>query len=241
MNLSIVSVAARLRFLAVAAALLLSGCATVDAPAAPENITPVAPMADTLAPYRIQVGDVIQIKMYLNPEFDQEVVVRPDGYISTNLVQDAMAYGRTPSELQQALIVEYKKQLTNPQLTVVIRSFAPVKVYVLGEVQQPGEFVSVGPAPTMLQAIARAGGIKNSARTSSIVILRRGSSDKPEVYKADYDTASSGMNPASDVRLASYDVVFVPKTAMAEIYTSYDQALRQFLPSSFGLSYSLNK
>ncbi len=224
----------------LAALVLITACATVNAPPAPQGVVPVPPAATEIPPYRIQFGDVLQIKAFLNPEFDQEVVVRPDGKISTTLVQDMPAYGRTPEELRDALVKVYRKQLTDPQMTVVVRSFAPSRVYVLGEVTSPGEYVSIGQSPTLLQVLARAGGLKNSAQSRHITILRRGAGEKPEVFLADYEDAVSGHNPAADVRLAASDVVFVPRTAVAEAYVGYDQLIRQFLPSSFGLSYSLN-
>jgi polysaccharide export outer membrane protein len=175
----------------------LTGCAANNLPRAPENVTPVTPMATDLAPYRIQIADIIEIKMSLNPEFEEELIVRPDGMISTSLAQDVKAYGQTPQDLQSTLVELYKEQLSDPQLTVSVRSFAPSRVYVLGEVNAPGEFVSVGPNLTLLQAIARAGGVKNSAMTSQITILRRGASDKSEALAANYDEAVSGKNPGA--------------------------------------------
>ncbi len=224
--------------------LFLPGCTTnsLNLPRAPEGVVPEVPLALAQPMYRIQYGDLLEIKMFLNPEFEQSVVVRPDGMISTMLVQDLPAYGLTPKQLQQNLIEAYKKQLTDPQLTIVVRSFSPEKVYVLGEVNNPGEFVTIGQAPTLLQAIARAGGVKNSAKTRFITILRRGESEVPQAFVADYDEAVSGTRPAADVRLAANDVVFVPRTAVAEAYVSYEQWIKQFLSTtlSVGATYNLN-
>lgn len=224
--------------------LFLTGCASnsLNLPRAPEGVVPEAPLALNQSGYRIQYGDLLEIKMFLNPEFEQNVVVRPDGKISTMLVQDLPAYGLTPKELQQSLIKAYKKQLTDPQLTIVVRSFSPAKVYVLGEVNNPGEFVTIGQTPTLLQAIARAGGVKNSAKTGFITILRRGESEEPQAFVANYDEAVNGTHPAADVRLAANDVVFVPRTAVAEAYVNYEQWIKQFLSTtlSVGATYNLN-
>lgn len=221
-------------------AVFLTGCAGVNLPPAPENMTPVAPLATDLPPYRIQISDVLEVKMLLNPEFDQEVLVRPDGMISTVLAQDIPAYGKTPLMLQGELVDIYRQQLSDPQLTIIVKSFSPARVYVLGEVNSPGEFVSVGPSLTLLQVLARAGGLKLTAQTGNIRILRRGASDKPEMYSANYDEAVAGTNPGADVRLAAYDVVFVPRTGVAEVQKTFNQYIQQFLPPSFGVSYSLN-
>lgn len=227
------------------AVLPLGGCASssssearADIPVAEKGKAPIAPLAEKLPPYRLQLGDVVQIKMLLNPELSEDVSVRPDGMISTTVVQDMPAYGKTAGELQKGLIEAYKEHLIDPQLTVVVKSFAPSRVYVLGEVISPGEMVSVGPNMTLLQALARAGGLKNSGDEENILIYRRGASEKAEVFRANYDGATNG-DPTQDVRLAAYDVVYVPRTGVADAYKDYQQNIQQFLPTSFGLGYSV--
>jgi polysaccharide export outer membrane protein len=206
---------------------------------APRGKLPVMPIDRDLPDYNIQVGDVLEIKMLLNPELEEELLVRPDGKVSTSVVQDVVAYGRTPSELQKELNSLYKEQLSNPDVAVIVKTFAPTRVYVLGEVESPGEYVSVGPNMTLLQALSRAGGVQNSAKIDEVVIIRRGATDEPQAYAANFKTASNGSDPGADVRLMAYDVVFVPRTAIAEAYLTYVQ---QFVRPSVGLgfSYSLN-
>jgi len=218
---------------------LLGGCASssprTDIPVATAGSAPVAALAPHLEPYRLQVGDTVQIKMLLNPELDEDVQVRPDGMVSTSVAQDIPAYGKTAGELQQGLTKAYRKYLKSPEMTVVVKSFAPSKVYVMGEVSTPGEMVSVGPNMTLMQALARAGGIKNSGDERNVLIYRRGAGEKPQVFRVDYETLTKGNDPTSDVRLASYDVVFVPRTAVADAYKNYQQSVQQFLPASIGL------
>jgi polysaccharide export outer membrane protein len=222
---------------------LCSGCVSTppvsDLPPAPHEAPPLKPAAH-LPPYQLQIGDVLAIKLMLNPELNDEVTVQPDGMISTSVAQDILAYGRTPHELRDDLAESYKSQLKNPRLTVVVRSFAPNRVYVLGEVNAPGEFITIGPNLTLLQAVARAGGLKNSARPDEIVILRHGAGEGSEAFAADYKAAVSGADPESDVRLAPYDVVYVPRSGVADIYLYFQQYLQQFVPDSFGLSYQVN-
>ncbi len=223
--------------------LLLIGCLSQKpveniAPA-PKGVAPQAAETPELPAYRFQVGDIMDIKLLLNPEFNDQVMVRPDGMISTALATDIKAYGRTPAEVQKELEEIYAKQLVNPRLSVIVRSVAPTRVYVIGEVNNPGEFISVGPTLTMLQAIARAGGVKNSARADQIVVVRRGAADKPEVYQASYNAAVTGSDPAADIRLAAYDVVYVPRSDVGDAYLHFQQYVQQFLPPSFNLGYQL--
>ncbi len=229
-------------FIFMITALTLAACSgsrsNAEIPVAMEGKVPVAPVARSLRPYRIQVGDVLQVSLLLNPELTEEVAVRPDGLISTAVVQDVQTYGKTAGELQKELKSAYKKHLTDPELTVVVKSFAPSRVYVLGQVASPGEMVSVGPNMTLLQAIARAGGMLNSGDEKNILIFRRGAGEEPEVFRADYSAATDG-SPSKDIRLAAYDVVFVPRTGVADAYKSFQQNVQQFLPTSFGFGYTM--
>ncbi len=224
--------------------LLVSGCITEtnqpNLPPAPKTASAEQlPMAEP-QPYRFQIGDVMDVKVMLNPELGDQVIVRPDGMISTTIARDVPAYGRTPAELQADLEKIYSQQLVNPHVSVIVRSFAPERVYVTGEVNSPGEFVTVGPNLTLLQAIARSGGVKNSAGTDKIIILRRGEGDKPVAYAANYMAAASGRDPGSDVRLAPYDVVYVPRSDVGDAYLYFQQYVQEFVPANFGVNYQVN-
>ena len=148
--------------------------------------------------------------------------------------------GKTIPEITDALAESYKRELKNPRLAVILRSFAPTRIYVSGEVTNPGEFVTVGPTLTVLQAIARAGGLKASAQSDKIMVLRRGAGEKSDVFAVDAASAASGARPDADVRLAPFDIVWVPKTGVAEVYTAFQQYIQQFLPLSGTLFYQVH-
>ena len=224
-----------------AGAVALAACSVVpDLPPAPMEPAASAYTASNLPPYRIQVGDTLDVRLLLNPELNEEVTVRPDGHISTTAVPDALAIGRTPAELATSLRGVYAKELQNPRVTVEVKSFAPTRVYVGGEVNTPGEFITVGPTLTLSQAIARAGGTKLSSDDGSVFVIRRGSGDKPEFLSVKWRSLRQGRDPNADVRLAPYDVVYVPKLGIAEVYQFYNQYIGQFANPSFGFSYLLN-
>ena len=193
------------------------------------------------ARYRIQVGDVLGVRLILNPELNEEVTVRPDGHISTTVVKDELAYGRTVPEVTAALTRDYSAELHNPRLTVVVRSFAPTRIYVGGEVTNPGEFITVGPTLTLSQAIARAGGLKTmTGDEDKIFIIRRGPDDVPQFFSTRFQDVMWGKDAAADVRLAPFDVVFVPRSGISEVYRFFNQYLLQFVPVSWGFSYLVN-
>ena len=172
---------------------------------------------------------------------NEEVTVRPDGHISTTVVPDEAAYGRTIPDLTASLVHYYSKDLRNPRLTVVMRSFAPTRTYVGGEVNNPGEFITVGPNLTLSQAIARAGGLKTmSGDEHNMFIIRRGPGDVPQFLSVRFNDVMWGKDPTADVRLAPYDVVYVPRSGIAEVYRFFNQYLLQFVPVSWGFSYLVN-
>lgn len=218
---------------------LLGACAqsVENLPPAPPEPPPHTGMPAKLPPYLVQVGDVLDIKLYQNPELNEEVVVRPDGQISTSIAENVQAYGRVPAQISTDLRQRYGEILSAPNLTVIVHSFAPNRVYVAGEVKSPGEFVTAGPNLTVSQAIARAGGVTLGAARGNVFVLRRGTADQPQALAVNYLDVISGAHPEADVRLAQYDVVYVPRTGIYEAYAFWNQFVQQFLPSSWGFSY----
>jgi polysaccharide export outer membrane protein len=150
------------------------------------------------------------------------------------------AYNRTPTEISADLRTLYRPNLQNPQISVVVHSFAPNRVYVGGEVANPGEFITVGPNLTVSQAVARAGGVKLSADRDRVFVLRRGPGDVPQAFSVDYMGIISGRHPESDARLAQYDVVYVPRTGVYDAFVYWNQFVQQFVPVSWGFSYNVN-
>src|SRR5882757_10191697 len=227
----------------VAALMLpLAACATATSnlPPIPQSPNPQPGAIAQLPPYRVQIGDVLDIKLFLNPELNDEVTVRPDGMISTAVSHDIPAYNRTPMEITAALLESYKSNLSNPQISVIVHSFAPNRIYVAGEVNSPGEFVTIGPNLTISQAVARAGGVKLGGDRSRIFVLRRGLNDVPQAFAVDYMGIISADRPTADVRLAQYDVIYVPRTGVYETWTYWNQFIQQFVPMSWGFSYNIN-
>jgi protein involved in polysaccharide export with SLBB domain len=229
-------------------AVVLGACSTVTVSLPPIPPVPLEqPGNDIKLPsYKVQVGDVLDIKLFLNPELNEEVTVRPDGNISTALAQDVPAFGRTPKEISADLSRRYEKDLktpvglTSPRVSVIVHSFAPNRIYVAGEVEHPGEFVTVGPNLTVGQAIARAGGVKLSGDRDHVFVIRRDENDVPHDLAVNYKEIMEADNPAADARLAQYDVVVVPRTGAYEAFSYWNQYVQQFMPVTWGFSYSVN-
>lgn len=215
------------------ALVLAVGCATVKKPTPVSSLTPaqLGPPADW--EYQIQVGDQLAIKFYFNPDLTEEVTVRPDGRISLQLVPEVVAAGRTARELTSDLKKAYAGQLSNPELTVIVKTFSAQRIFVGGEVDKPGEKPLVGTI-TALQAVATAGGFKYTGRETEVIVIRRGPQGRPIVIPLNLKAAISGVDPSQDLRLMPYDVVYVPRSTLAITNKFVDQFIRQHLPVSFG-------
>ncbi len=198
-----------------------------------ENAVKVGAPGTLIAPipqeYRISVGDKINIKMFYNPDLNQEVTVRPDGKISLLLVHEVQAAGLTASELTQQLSDGYGKYLQQAEIAVIVNAFAGERVFVGGEVAEPGVRELVGPT-TVLQAVALAKGFKDSARTDEVIVIRRGENNKPFTIALDVKKAMKGIDLQQDIYLQPYDIVLVPKSDIANV----DVWVAQYIGGTIG-------
>ena len=115
------------------------------------------PPATTEQEFKIQVGDELDIKFFYNAGLNEQVIVRPDGRISLQLVHEIIAAGLTPAELTNVLVEKYSGELQRPVITVIVRAFGAQKIYVDREVMKPGVVPILG-ILTALQAISQAEG-----------------------------------------------------------------------------------
>lgn len=222
--------------LALIPALVLAACAGTVA----KNPTPIAqaPRAATTT-YVIEPGDGLDVRFFYNPELNEEVTVRPDGNISLPLVGETRAAGRTPGQLEAALRDSYSRELRQAAITVMVKGFAGQRVYVDGEVGEP-QMVNIAGNLSAMQAVASAGGFKPSARKGEVLVIRRSGTTQPVVIPLDLDAAISGTDTNQDILLQPYDIVYVPRTAIAEVNQFIDQYFRQNIPIPFGVGYGLN-
>lgn len=188
--------------------------------------------------YRLQPGDTLDIKLFYNPELNETLTVRPDGRITLQLVNDVVAAGRTPAELTAVLTKAYSNELANPKVAVIVRTSTADKVFVDGEVNRAGMVTLTGPT-TVLQSISQAGGMKDSAKSDQVLVLRRGDDSKVTVLQLNLESAIAGTDVAQDIVLRPNDIVYVPKSAIANVNTWIDQYIRKNVPLPIGLGYSL--
>jgi protein involved in polysaccharide export with SLBB domain len=197
------------------------------------------PAAAPLQAYLIEPGDDLDIRFFYNPELNEEATVRPDGNISLPLVGEVKAAGRTPADLEAALRERFSRELRQAAITVIPKTFAGQRVFVDGEVGQP-QMVKLGGNLTAMQAIASAGGFKTTARKGETLVIRRAAAGQPQVIPLNLQAAIEGSDTAQDIVLQPYDVVFVPRSQVAEVNLWVEQYIKNNIPIPFGFGYGLN-
>lgn len=231
-------------FLPLAAPLLV-GCASPRVMSSQEAlVTPGFVRIPDDSEYRIQRGDQLDVKFFFNPELNESALVRPDGKISLQLIDDVQAAGLTPAQLDSELTRLYAQELRKPSVTVIVRSFAG-RVYVGGEVGTPGLFTVV-PGMTVLQAVIYAGGFKETAKPGAVIVIRKGPDNRPIPIRVDLDPSLDGESADGDIRLEPADIVYVPKTWIAtanKFVNEYIERLLLYHGASlgFGLTYEINR
>jgi len=164
--------------------------------------------ADRLLGYRIGPEDVLQISVWNNDALSRTVPVRPDGMISLPLLNDVKAAGLTPMELRDALMKKLVEFIPSPEISVIVTEVRSFMVSVIGEVLKPGRY-DLKSSATVVDALAMAGGFKEFASRSNIVVLR---SDGPIAKRIpfDYDKMKSASGPTANFPLRPGDIVIVP-------------------------------
>ena len=164
--------------------------------------------ADADQGYLLGPEDVLLISVWKDEHLTREVVVRPDGMISFPLVGDVAAEGRTVEELRSDLARRLIKYIPAVNVTVSVTKVLSYKVYVVGRVTKPGEYL-VGHYTDVLQALSLAGGLTPFAAENDIKIVRR-VMGKQHTFPFRYSDVRKGIDLEQNILLQRGDTVMVP-------------------------------
>lgn len=198
-------------------------CALVAALAACSSPRPAPPLTaegavpggvPLTAEHTLSPNDVVEIRFPYSPDLNDRVTIGADGYASPKLLGPVLLGGLSVPEATARLKQRYGVKIRDPEVSLTVRNYAPEAVYVDGWVGHPGLIRSELPL-TVARAVARAGGAKPGAQTSEVLLMRRDAAGKVSAYKV----ALGGYAGASgeDPMLKSFDIVYVPKTALATV------------------------
>jgi polysaccharide export outer membrane protein len=166
--------------------------------------------------YRLTPGDVLEVQFRYSPEFNQTVTVQPDGYISLEIGGDLKVAGLTVEQTREAILRKASTRLQDPVATIVLKEFQKPYFVIAGEVALPGK-IEMRERVTALQAIMLAGGMKEAARSSQVVVFRRINSDTAEVKLLNLKDIRRTADLENDLTLQPGDMVYVPRDKISKI------------------------
>jgi len=186
----------------------LTATVAAQPPAQPAGQRAAQPETASVVRYEVQPSDVLQVSVWKEPDLTQQVVVRPDGAFSFPLVGEVNAVGKTVEELRRELVQQLTRIIPDVVVTVAVLEIRGNKVYVIGQVIRPGEFI-VNPRVDVIQALSLAGGTTPFASPSEIFVLRRDGAQQRRLA-FNFDAVLRGRDLEQNVLLRSGDVVVVP-------------------------------
>jgi polysaccharide export outer membrane protein len=153
--------------------------------------------------------DVLAINVWKEPDISRSIPVRSDGKISLPLVGEVQAAGQTPLKLEQEIASKLQNFISQPEVTVMVQQINSQKFNVLGQVAHPGTYV-IANSPTVLDAIALAGGLRDFAKQKAIYILRQNADGTQARIPFNYKEVVKGTNPAQNIKIQPRDTIVVP-------------------------------
>src|SRR3954452_1471753 len=170
---------------------------------------PETQSARTVVPdYEISPEDVLGISVWKEEGLTKEVLVRPDGGISFPLAGDLQAAGKTAQEIELEITRRLMKYMAQPVVSVTVLRVVGNKIYVMGKVNKPGEYLA-GRYLNVLQALSLAGGLTPFAAENDIKVVRK-QGGRDVVFPFNYSEVRKGNNLEQNITLKGGDVVVVP-------------------------------
>ena len=166
--------------------------------------------------YRLVPGDVLEIVYRYTPEFNQTVTIHPDGFVLLEIVGDLKLSGLTLEEARKTIIEKASVRLKDPEITLLLKEFQKPYFIVSGEVNQPGRF-EMRENVTALQAVMTAGGFKDTAKMSQIIVFRKINAEFAEVKILNLKKIKKTSDLENDLTLEPGDIILVLRNNFSKI------------------------
>lgn len=207
----------------------VASCTSIDLPEYPGN--QAAGLTAEQGEYRLVPGDRVAVRYPLYPQWNTELLVRPDGRLSAPLAGEVEVAGHTLGEVLEQLQSALRGRIRGANVELALVTQHKREVYVGGEVVQPGTVTAESARVTLDQALAAAGGLRaDTARLDSILIVRIDSAGVRHAWRHDYAATLAGAGLGEPVLLAPGDVVLVPNTAIDQLDTWVEQHISRMIP-----------
>ncbi|HZT03137.1 MAG TPA: polysaccharide biosynthesis/export family protein [Steroidobacteraceae bacterium] len=166
-----------------------------------------APPPDAV--YTVKPGDILKVSVWKEPELQSQVLVQPDGTFTFPLCGEIDARDKSVEQLQQMIGQRLARFITDPVVTVSVQKINGNRIYVIGQVNKPGDFI-VNPRVDVMQALSMAGGTTPFASLGNIKILRHTDNGGQVAMPFNYNDVIHGSDLSQNITLQAGDVVVVP-------------------------------
>lgn len=166
--------------------------------------------------YQLTRDDVLALDFALTPEFNQTVMVQPDGYIALRGVGEIHVEGQTVQEATESIRTAYANVLHNPIITIDLKDFEKPYFIAGGQLGHPGKYDLRGDT-TVVQAVAIAGGFTENSKHSQVWLFRRVSNDWVEVKMLNVKKMLSNGDLREDLHLRPGDMLYVPQNEFSKV------------------------
>ena len=219
--------------------LLLAGaCSTTQSISVRERAPHAfAPWSDAPVAYRLAPGDRVRVDFLLTPELTQDAIVEPDGHLGLKVAGRVQVQNLSLDQAQVAVAEAAASRLLHPMVTLALTDPRAARLIVAGAVQRPGVYPLPAHAAA-LEAVALAGGFLPESRMDEVVILRQRPGAQPMVRTLNLRRFVSTGSARDSVVLASEDVVYVPRSRIAEFDLWVDENINRALPFSRSVDYT---
>jgi polysaccharide biosynthesis/export protein len=180
--------------------------------------------------YRLTKSDTVDVNFTFSPDFNQSLIVQPDGFVALRGAGPLLAEGLTIPEVHRAIVHAYSGFLVDPEVTVTLKDFDKPFFLASGEVARPGKYELRGDL-TVAEAVAIAGGLTQQARHSQVVLFRRISAYVAESHVVDLKKMLDSRNLNEDLHVLPGDFIFVPQSRISKI--------RKYVPTN-SMSWYMN-
>lgn len=199
----------------IGATFALAACGSIGGEKLQAAPTSASAAVDAAPDYLIGPLDQLEIFVWRAPELSTKVTVRPDGRISTPLVEDMVASGKTPSTLANDLEGVLREYVRTPEVTVIVSDFSSTfdqQVRVLGEAQKPIA-LPYQAGMTVLDVMVAVGGLTEFAAGNKAVLIR-GQGEDRQSYRVRLDDLLRKGNISANVPMLPGDVILIPESVL---------------------------
>lgn len=197
------------------ASIVLIGCASTGP--LPENakLEDLKEVNLRTSEFVLGAGDTVEFAVYRQDDLKRSVKIDTSGKVMFPLIGDMQVAGKSIFTLRDELKERYSVYLVNPQITVTVTAISSKKFLVLGEVNNPGVF-TIDTDLTIIEAIAKAGGMTHDAKENKVIVIRRGK-EKPELLSFSFKDVWGKGDVTRDVMLRPGDIVYASTKTIADV------------------------